>query len=353
MRNRSIKVTVAIVLVALMTASCASLPPPGTSLTPEERAKAQKSCIARYTGVGAAGGALTGALVGALVGGRKAQGTLIGAAAGGVAGGALAFALAWGHCMSLYSDLNSYPVAGNQETANRVGYNPSQGFVVKIENFSLNPDGISPGGQVQLNSTYYVMAPAGSKEIKIKETRTVQFFDPSGKEWKELGSVDNELMAALGTRRADGNFDLPPDVPEGQYRMTLRISAEGKQDESTKELLVKKGLVAGPISAPPQPQIQQASYPQSPQTEPPGFKSADGSSKSTTDGKKQFIEVMSRTLNVRKEATPKSPPIAVVKEGEVYESLGDRTFGEEKWLKIRLDDGTEGWIQGKFARSRE
>jgi len=63
-----------------------------------------------------------------------------------------------GHCLSVYSNLNSYPMADARTTAGRVGYNSSQGTVVKIEDFSLNPDGVSPGGRIQMNGSYYVMA---------------------------------------------------------------------------------------------------------------------------------------------------------------------------------------------------
>lgn len=260
MNSKFIRPLIIIILVAFISTSCAPLPPPGTALTPEEREAAKKTCIARYTAVGAIGGAL----IGGLLGSRRAK--LETAAIGAAAGGALAFALAWGHCLSVYSDLRSYPVAGFQETAQKIGYNPSQGTVAKIENFSLNPEGISPGGRVQLNGSYYVMAPEGSKELKVTETRTVHYYDDSSKEWKELGSVPQEITAAPGTRKADGNFELPADVPEGQYRMTLKISALDKEDQATRELTVKKGLVMGPGSIQ-QPQTVQVAHMQIPQVE--------------------------------------------------------------------------------------
>jgi hypothetical protein len=223
------------VLVVFMLTSCAPLPKPGTALTPEERESARKSCIARYT----AGGAVGGGILGGLLGGKKTklQSALIGAAAGG----ALAFALAWGHCLNVYSDLKSYPVADARTTARQIGYNPSQGYVTKIKNFSLNPQNVSPGGKVRLNGSYYIMAPEGDKDIKVTESRTVHFFDSSEGKWKELGTVDQEVTAALGTRKAEGSFEMPPDVPEGRYKITFKVSAKGEEDEATREMTVKKG----------------------------------------------------------------------------------------------------------------
>ena len=148
------------VLIIFVFTSCAPLPNPGTALTPEERESAKKTCIARYTAVGAVGGGI----LGGLIGGKKntAEGAIIGA----VAGGTIAFAIAWGKCIALYSDLKSYPVADARSTARQIGYIPSQGYVAKIKNFSLNPDSVSPGGRVKINGSYYVMAPEGEKEYE-------------------------------------------------------------------------------------------------------------------------------------------------------------------------------------------
>jgi len=231
-------------LVIFLFTACAPLPPPGTPLTPEERASAQRRCIATYTTTGAIGGALGGALIGALSG--KGHGALIGAAAGAAVGGAVAFAIAWGHCLSAYSDLKSYPVAGAQETAKRTGYDSSQGEVIKIENYSLDPTSVAPGGKVLMNGSYHVMAPEGEREVKVTETRALSFLDPEKNEWKELGAVDQQVTSAIGTRRAEGSFDIPTDAPEGQYRITLKVSAFGKNDQLTQDLTVKKGMAMGP-----------------------------------------------------------------------------------------------------------
>ena len=222
--------------------SCATLPPQGTPLTPDQRATAQKQCIARYT----AGGVIGGALIGALLARKRGEGALI----GGAAGGTLAFALAYGHCISLYSDLNSYPAADAGETAQRVGYIPSAGNLTKIESFSLNPAAAAPGGKVQMNGSYYVMAPEANKEVKVTETRALSYLDPSSNQWKNLGSVDQEITSNLGTRRAEGTIDLPADVPEGRYLINFKVAANGVQDQTSQGLFVKKGVAMRPAHDP-------------------------------------------------------------------------------------------------------
>ncbi len=238
MNATCMKLIAVVVLFAFLTVSC-GLPPAGTALTPEERANAQKACIAQYT----AGGAVLGGLLGAAIAGRHSWGT--GAAVGAAAVGALAFLIAWGKCMEYYSDLRSFPVAGAAETAQRVGYNDSHGYVTKIENFNVTPNQLAPGKAVQMDGSYYVMAPKGSKEVKVTETRSVSYLD--GKEWKDLGSIPQDVTSELGTRSAKGSFDLPTDVPEGRYRVTMRVAANGKEDAATREMLVKKGVAGVPV----------------------------------------------------------------------------------------------------------
>ncbi len=224
-------ITISIVSVFFLV-SC-GLPPPGTPLTPEERESAKNKCIAQHVAVGAIGGAL----VGALLGGRKATG---GAVAGAIAGGAMAYLVAWGKCVAYFSDLNTFPVAGYQDTMKNEGYNPQQGEVVKIKSFTIAPQEVKTGEKAQLNGSYYVMAPQEKKEVKVKETRTMYYFDSSKKEWIELGPVENEVTASLGTRKADGTIDIPKDLPEGRYRVDFKVAALGKEDVASTEYIVKK-----------------------------------------------------------------------------------------------------------------
>ena len=332
MKNPLLRIFSLFLLIVFFISSCGPLPPPGTALTPEQREDAQKSCIARYTAMGAIGGAA----IGLLLGGRdRTEKALLGAAAGG----ALAFAIAYGKCLAMFSDLNSYPVAGAQETAQRIGYNPAQGYVTKIENFYIDPDGVAPGGKVRLNASYYVMAPEGTMEAKVTETRTVHYYDPSERQWKELGSVPQEITSALGTRRAEGSFDMPNDVPEGTYRITLTVEANGKRDKISRELTVKQGLAIGPEN---KPQNIQTAY-----------VADQKGGKATTAGKVATITITSKTLSLRNAPSNKSQILATLKQGEVYEFLQKTGASNDTWYKIRLDNGIEGWVSGSNVRLQE
>ena len=229
---RSEKLCVLLVCVFLLSSCASALPDPSQIRTEEERIDARNKCIAMYTAGGAAAGALAGALIG---GSWKSAGV------GALVGGGFGFLVAWGHCLSLYSTLQSQPVAGYQQTAQQVGYNPAQGNVTKIQNFNVAPGTINPGKTVNLGGSYYVMAPEGAKEMKVTETRYVKYFDTSKNEWVNLGGVDQEITAAPGLRKADGKFDIPSDVPEGKYKIGFKVASAGKEDTVERDLVVKKG----------------------------------------------------------------------------------------------------------------
>lgn len=226
--------TVAACLVPALLLGCAQLPAPGTALTADQRAEAQKSCIAQYTALGALGGALLGMMLSS----KQDRGQ--GAAVGAVAGGALAYSIAWGKCLAYYSDVNSFPVADARQTAAAIGYQPARGNLVRIQNFTVTPSQVVPGGSFNQLGSYVVMAPDGTRDVKVVETRTVHFFDPQEKAWKELGSEDTPITAALGTRRSEGHIGMPKEVAEGRYRVTLKVSALGVSDQASQEIVIRK-----------------------------------------------------------------------------------------------------------------
>jgi hypothetical protein len=121
-----------------------------------------------------------------------------------------------------------------------VGYTPNRGNEVRIQSFSVTPNQIMPGGNLNLKSAYYVMSPDGQQQVKVVEKRTVHYFDPQENSWKELGSEETPVTAALGSRRSEGQTGMPTEVAEGRYRVTFKVSALGREDQSTQEIVIKK-----------------------------------------------------------------------------------------------------------------
>lgn len=225
---------VAVALLPVLLLACATPPPPGTKLTAQQRTEAQQSCVNQYVVGGAIGGALLGMLV------SSKQDRFQGAAAGAAVGGVLAYSIAWGKCLAQFSDINSYPVADAQQTAAAVGYSPSRGNEVRIQSFTISPNQIAPGNDLNLKGSYYVMSPERQQQVKVIEKRTVHFYDPQEKTWKELGSEETPVTAALGSRRSEGQTGMPKEVAEGRYRVTFKVSALGREDEKSQEVIIKK-----------------------------------------------------------------------------------------------------------------
>jgi hypothetical protein len=232
--NKPFARKLAVAMLPVLLLACATPPPPGTKLTAQQRVEAQQSCVNQYVVGGAIGGALLGMLV------SSKQDRFQGAAAGAAVGGVLAYSIAWGKCLAQFSDINSYPVADAQQTAAAVGYAPSRGNEVRIQSFSISPNQIAPGGSLNLKGSYYVMSPEGHKQVKVVEKRTVHFYDPQEKTWKELGSEETPVTAALGSRRSEGQTGMPKEVAEGRYRVTFKVSALGREDEKWQEVIIKK-----------------------------------------------------------------------------------------------------------------
>lgn len=230
------KLTAGALIIVFLLSSCAGLlPDPNSITTEEDRVSARNKCFVMYTG----GAAVGGALVGFLIGDWK------GAAVGAAAGGAIGFAYAWGKCLGLYSTLKSQAVGTYSEAAARANYKPSQGQVVKIQDFSVTPSVVPAGGAVKLGGSYYVLTPDKTTEMKVTETRIVKYYDPEKKQWVELGQVEQQITAAPGNRKADGNFDIPKDVPEGKYKIVFKVSTGGQEDMIEKDLNVQKGRALG------------------------------------------------------------------------------------------------------------
>ena len=320
---RHIRSIVCFFLIPFFLLSCA-LPHPDELRTPEERRAARNKCIAMHT----LGGAAIGALAGALIKGTK--GAIIGAAGGGTLG----FAIAWGRCFSLYSDLSSTQVADYSETATRYNYDSSKGDEVKINTFTITPTRISQGNTVQLNGSYYVMTPEEKTDLKVIETRTLQYFDETKNQFIELGKSDNEVTIAPGLRNVDGNIEIHENVPNGRYKIIFKIESQGKTDKVERELVVQQGVIADSL-----------------QSEKESISSDTESSYSEKSLSVPSIEVKTKELNVRQSPDRKSQILATIGEGETYPVL-EETKTKEKWYKIRVE-GIEAWVSGNYVTVKE
>jgi hypothetical protein len=243
MKFAPVKKLIALLLVLMLASSCATLPPPGTHMTDEERQTAKNRCIAQYTISSAIGGAILGAAIGALTDGGR--GAAKGAIIGGISGGVIGFAASWNHCIALFSNLETYPVADYKQTALDMNYQPSQGDVVEIKDLAISPPTTTPGSTVNLTGKYIVMnADPNAKDIKVVIERGVAGFDEKTKTYKDpsrFEPTEKTIDATNRTNKLDGDFELPDKVPVGKYKIIVRVTALGKTAVDGVEVEVQKG----------------------------------------------------------------------------------------------------------------
>jgi hypothetical protein len=195
MRHKAIALLTA--LVFLVVTSCATIP--------EENKGA-----ATGAGIGAATGAVLGAVVG-----RNVSGAVIGGLLGALVGGAI------GH---YYVDQKKT----RNETASQYGYRSTQGNMLRMEEASVVPQTVSPGGTVEMKMTYAVLTPAETTEVSVIEKREIRHNG------ELVGNPEVTVTHKGGTYTSSIPLTLPADAKKGLYVVTntVRSGALSEQLQS-------------------------------------------------------------------------------------------------------------------------
>jgi len=186
MRHKAIALLTASVF--LVVTSCASVP--------EEHKGA-----ATGAGVGAATGAVLGAVVG-----RDVSSAVIGGLLGALVGGAI------GH---YYSDQKKT----RNETASQYGYRSTQGNMLRLEEASVVPQTVSPGGTVEMKMTYAVLTPAETTEVRVIEKREIRHNG------ELVGNPEVTVTHKGGTYTSSIPLTLPADAKKGLYVVTNTVQS--------------------------------------------------------------------------------------------------------------------------------
>jgi len=171
----------------------------------------QKTIIG--TGLGAA----AGAGMGYVVGGKR-----------GAVGGALVGALAGGIIGNMMERKDREAAATNQAYS----YAPTQGTRVEVAGALADPAATTPGGTVNLQVTYAVMAPNDQTAVPLVETRVVTF---NGTKVAELTS---NVSRTPGTYTTQVPIQLRADTPKGQYQLDVVVAGAGAQGQRSATFVV-------------------------------------------------------------------------------------------------------------------
>ena len=142
-------------------------------------------------GVGAAAGAVLGAVLG-----KDASSAVIGGLIGALVGDAI------GH---YYCDQKRT----GTDTAKKYNDDPSKGPMLKIEDVSVSPQTVSPGGTVDLRMTYAVLTPSADTKLELTEKREIRH------DGTPVGNPEVRVTRAAGTYAASIPLTLPADAKKG------------------------------------------------------------------------------------------------------------------------------------------
>jgi len=174
-------------------------------------------------GTGAIAGGAVGAGVGAAVSKHNPWlGALIGGALGAVAGAAI----------GNYIDEQK---KNRQESIRAINYRPSQGNFVRISGTTNEPVRAKPGEVVGLRTTYYVMNPSPQAQVRIVESRIIQY---NGEPVMEplLRKVDR----VQGEHTSTMKLPLPIEAQAGEYKVITTIDNGTRRDQSISEFYIEK-----------------------------------------------------------------------------------------------------------------
>jgi hypothetical protein len=179
----------------------------------------------------AGGGALGGAAIGAFVDHRNAlRGALIGAVAGALAGGATCFAVA---------RFSSIPIKDYQQTQAETGYRPTEGTVVRVDSFKVEPRTVSPGQKLTFSGEYYVMTPDQNQDLPVVESMIVSFYDDKTRQWREVGRTQNAVTIKPGKRRINpADITAPQEPPAQRIQVALQVDHQQIFDQKSQDVLM-------------------------------------------------------------------------------------------------------------------
>jgi len=275
-------------------------------------------------GVGAAAGAVAGGLLDKK---NPAKGAAIGAAAGALLGGAAGWAV---------GEYRVRQVRSREQAAAAAGYTTAQGIVAKIEKAATVPQQLKPGDQLTFQAQYTVLAPPQTKEIRVTESRTIYFDN------RHLVDLPRkELTLTQGTNEIQDSLSLPKDAAEGLYLMTTSLEpavANAQKAQVATPFVVRaaapvagtvvparQATVVPPRSAP----VEAALVP--PPVQPPRLIP-------------EALYVKIGLASIREGAGSRFRLLSQVPNGTKLQVLEAGGTDLDRWFRVRLANGQEGWV---------
>jgi hypothetical protein len=212
-------------------------------------------------------------------------------------------------------------VLGRAETAAAMGYSAGHGVVVRVERVWIEPVAAKPGDRLTLRARLAALAPREDSTIPVRERWNVLF---AGLPLTSLSARD--LTLRQGTSEIESSFVLPPDAADGEYSAELVVGLLGTAD-------LRESKDASPFT------VTAVRAPERPRPSPPAPPPT------------RMVRIKVESVDVRSGPGATSRARARIPRDSAVELLEDRQVGGERWYRVRLANGDEGWIPATTATS--
>jgi hypothetical protein len=281
--------------------------------------------------VGAGAGAVLGGAAGALLDKKNpGRGAALGAAAGAVTGGVAGWAV---------GEYRVRQVRAREQAAAATGYTATQGVVARIEKAATTPQQLRPGEQLTFQAQYTVLGPPQQKEIRVMEARTI-FFDN-----RHLVDLpQKELTLAQGTNEIQDSLKLPREAAEGLYLMmtsvTPAVAGAQKVEVATPFVVRTAAPVASAVPPPTLPAAAAATAARPPTVEAAVVPPAAQAPRIIP----QALYVKIAAASIREGAGVRFKLLSQVPQGTKLQVLEAGGTEQDRWFKVKLTNGQEGWV---------
>jgi hypothetical protein len=214
-------------------------------------------------------------------------------------------------------DPNVRLVQGRAETVTTSRYSAERGVLLEIARTTISPARPAPGQSVTLGATILALAPDEKTALPVRETWAVLFGGVS-----LLTLPPRELTLPQGTSEVERTIHLPADAADGEYTVEVTLQPVTPPDAAPARLGAPF-TVAAP-ARPPEPKAPSPRESPAPETRTGAVK----------------VE----SVDVRTGPGASFRPRARIPRATLVEILEERGVGRERWYRIRLVNGDEGWV---------
>lgn len=216
-------------------------------------------------------------------------------------------------------------VQDRAETVATVGYTAGHGVVLRVEWASIHPAVAAPGDRLVLWARVVALAPTEETRLAIRETWSVLFAG-----FPLLTLPDREYTLAQGTSEIERAIQLPADAADGDYAVEVVARPMVAVD-----LAEVKGAAPFVVAAPRRP-----SAPERP---------APGRATEPDPAPSRSVVIKVDSVDLRTGPGPNFRARARVARDTAVELLEERQSGRQRWYRVRLPNGDDGWIPSTAA----